>query len=76
MTIAPSVGVSKYLKVSDGALVESTAAVSTSSGAGAGEHCGGNMTTAKQCIAGYTCTPVAGSHLPFGDVGGTCVKNK
>jgi hypothetical protein len=40
---------------------------------GAGAHCGGNMTTAPTCAAGYQCEPVAGSHLPFGDVGGTCV---
>jgi len=40
-----------------------------------GGHCGGNMTTAPSCSAGYHCAPVPGSHLPFGDVGGTCVKD-
>ncbi len=40
-----------------------------------GEHCGGNMTTALACSTGYHCAPTPGSNLPFGDVGGTCVKN-
>ncbi len=40
-----------------------------------GEHCGGNMTTALSCATGLHCAPAAGSHLPFGDVGGVCVKN-
>jgi len=40
---------------------------------GLGEHCGGNMTTAPVCAAGFHCAPTPGSHLPFGDVGGTCV---
>ena len=40
-----------------------------------GEHCGGNMTTAPVCSTGLHCAPVAGSRLPFGDVGGTCVKD-
>ena len=39
---------------------------------GPGEHCGGNMLNAPVCGPGYTCTPEAGSHLPFGDVGGIC----
>ncbi|MBI3888595.1 hypothetical protein HY311_02275 [Candidatus Nomurabacteria bacterium] len=43
--------------------------------AGPGERCGGNMTTALQCGVGYHCAPNPGSHLPFGDVGGTCVSN-
>lgn len=40
-----------------------------------GEHCGGNMSTALTCSTGYHCAPTPGSHLPFGDVGGTCVKD-
>ncbi|MES2225917.1 MAG: hypothetical protein V4480_03880 [Patescibacteria group bacterium] len=43
--------------------------------ASAGEHCGGNMATAKQCVAGFHCAPEPGSHLPFGDVGGICIAN-
>lgn len=45
----------------------------TTATAGLGEHCGGNMTTARSCSAGLRCAPTTGSHLPFGDVGGTCV---
>lgn len=67
MTTQPSVGVSKYLKIAGTELVPSVA--------GAGEHCGGNMTTALQCVTGYHCAPDPKSHLPFGDVGGTCVKD-
>jgi len=48
---------------------------SASNVAGPGEHCGGNMTTARVCSTGYHCTPTPGSHLPFGDVGGMCVKD-
>jgi len=48
---------------------------STSATAGEGEHCGGNMSTALSCSAGLHCAPTPGSHLPFGDVGGICVKN-
>ena len=40
-----------------------------------GEHCGGNMTTAAVCAASLHCAPTPGSHLPFGDVGGTCIAN-
>ena len=43
--------------------------------AGSGERCGGNMTTAPKCTAGFHCAPVPGSHLPFGDVGGLCVSD-
>ncbi|MBU6500999.1 MAG: hypothetical protein KGJ89_02635 [Patescibacteria group bacterium] len=43
--------------------------------AGEGERCGGNMTTAPVCASGFHCAPEPGSHLPFGDVGGTCVKD-
>ena len=43
--------------------------------AGAGQRCGGNMTTALSCAPGYHCAPVPGVHLPFGDVGGVCVAN-
>jgi hypothetical protein len=67
MVAKPSVGVSKYLKVQGTTLVE------TPRVAGVGERCGGNMTTAPVCATGYHCAPVPGSHLPFGDVGGTCV---
>ncbi len=42
---------------------------------GSGERCGGNMTTAPQCMIGYHCAPAPGSHLPFGDVGGICVSD-
>ena len=52
-----------------------TTTTGTSGLAAAGEHCGGNMTTAKQCVAGYHCAPDPSSHLPFGDVGGLCTKN-
>lgn len=40
-----------------------------------GERCGGNMTNAPVCATGLHCAPEAGSHLPFGDVGGQCVKD-
>ncbi len=40
-----------------------------------GDRCGGNMTNAPICGSGLHCTPESGSHLPFGDVGGTCVKD-
>ena len=69
MTADPSVGVSKYLKVQGTTLVE------TPKVSGAGERCGGNMTTAPTCAAGLHCAPAPGSHLPFGDVGGICVAN-
>ena len=42
---------------------------------GVGERCGGNMTTAPRCDASSHCAPEPGSRLPFGDVGGVCVKN-
>jgi len=67
--VAPSRGVSKYLDVTGTVLAEA-APVS-----GLGERCGGNVATAPVCTTGYHCAPVAGSHLPFGDVGGTCVAN-
>lgn len=69
MSVAPSVGVSKYLNYNDSMLTASSPV------AGPGEHCGGNMTTAAACGTGYHCAPTLGSHLPFGDVGGTCVAN-
>ena len=69
MTTAPSVAVTKYFLV-NGVTLEAASPV-----AGAGEHCGGNMTTAATCATGYHCAPTPGSHLPFGDVGGTCVAN-
>lgn len=71
MTAQPSAGMSKHLKI-QGTTLEEVLPV-TVVGAGAGEHCGGNMRTALQCVAGYHCAPTPGSHLPFGDVGGTCI---
>lgn len=53
----------------------SPSAVSVPRQAGSGEHCGGNMTTARTCASGLHCAPSLGSSLPFGDVGGTCVKD-
>lgn len=69
MTVQPSIGVSKYLKIQGANLVVSRAVV------GEGMRCGGNMTTAPLCTDGFHCAPVAGVRLPFGDVGGTCVAN-
>lgn len=69
MTTQPSMGVSKYLNVVNGALVEGKPI------SGIGERCGGNMTTAPVCITGSRCAPDPKSHLPFGDVGGTCARN-
>jgi hypothetical protein len=69
MTAQPSVGVTKHLQVQGTMLVEAPRV------AGAGERCGGNMTTASVCATGLHCAPTPGSHLPFGDVGGTCVHN-
>jgi hypothetical protein len=69
MTTTPSVGVSVYLTY-DGSILK-TAAPSS----GPGGRCGGNMTTAPGCMVGYHCAPDPTSHLPFGDVGGTCVSN-
>ncbi|MDD4989295.1 MAG: hypothetical protein PHV42_02615 [Candidatus Pacebacteria bacterium] len=40
-----------------------------------GERCGGNMQNPPVCATGLHCAPEPGSHLPFGDVGGICVKN-
>ena len=54
-------------------VVTTTSTTTVETGAKAGEHCGGNMATAKTCVAGYHCAPDPDSHLPFGDVGGTCV---
>ncbi|MDD5050722.1 MAG: hypothetical protein PHV93_03195 [Candidatus Pacebacteria bacterium] len=42
--------------------------------AGLGERCGGNMLNAPVCQAGLQCVPDPASHLPFGDVGGTCAR--
>ena len=67
MTAQPSVGVSKYFTVNGTTLAEAAAT------AALGQHCGGNMTTAASCAKGLHCAPIPGSHLPFGDVGGTCV---
>lgn len=69
MSAAPSVGVTKYFNY-NGSMLQVAQPV-----AGAGEHCGGNMTTAAVCAAGYHCAPASGNHLPFGDVGGTCVQD-
>jgi predicted lipoprotein with Yx(FWY)xxD motif len=40
-----------------------------------GEHCGGNMANAPTCSTGLHCAPEPGTNLPFGDVGGICVKD-
>jgi hypothetical protein len=48
------------------------AASSTAQVVGPGERCGGNMLNPPTCTAGYHCAPDPNSHLPFGDVGGTC----
>ncbi len=69
MTTKPSLGKSMYVVVKGTTLMQSPRVV------GVGEHCGGNMTTAPVCAEGYHCAPTPGSHLPFGDVGGTCVAN-
>lgn len=69
MTAQPSVGVTKRLHISGTSLVEDTSLASE------GEHCGGNMATAKMCATGLQCVPNSGSHLPFGDVGGICAKS-
>ncbi len=69
MTARPSLGVSKYLNVVNGTLLEGGPI------AGIGERCGGNMRTAPTCIAGAHCVPDPKSHLPFGDVGGICAAN-
>ena len=69
MTTQPSRGVSKYLNVVAGTLLEGGPI------AGIGERCGGNMRTAPTCIEGARCAPDPKSHLPFGDVGGICVAN-
>ncbi len=69
MAVQPSIGVSKYLKIQGANLVQSRAVV------GEGMRCGGNMLGAPICTDGFHCAPAAGVLLPFGDVGGTCVKN-
>jgi hypothetical protein len=81
--VAPSVGITKYFTVNGFDLQESNSATGTAPSpssstvpiAGPGERCGGNMMNAPICGTGYHCTPTPGSNLPFGDVGGTCVKN-
>ena len=67
MTVSPSMNVSMYLTF-DGTTLKQSSPL-----AGPDEHCGGNMATALSCIAGYHCAPNPASHLPFGDVGGTCI---
>ena len=69
MTAKPSVGKSKHLTLSGLTLAEAARA------AALGERCGGNMLNPPVCGAGLHCAPSQGSHLPFGDVGGTCVAN-
>lgn len=69
MTTMPSVGVSMYL-IYDGSMLKTSSPI-----AGPGERCGGNMTTAPACVTGYHCAPDPASHLPFGDVGGTCIQD-
>lgn len=70
MTAQPSVGVSKYLRVDGTTLVEAPPVVAL------GEHCGGNMMNAPVCAEGLHCAATPGSHLPMGDVGGTCVSGQ
>lgn len=67
MSVSPSVNVTKYFSY-NGSVLQASPPVS-----GPGEHCGGNMATAAVCATGYRCVPEPGGHLPFGDVGGTCV---
>ena len=70
MTTQPSLGVSKFFSYDGSALQVSRSMV------GAGGHCGGNnMLDGPTCMTGYHCAPDAASHLPFGDVGGTCIAN-
>ena len=85
----PSIGVTKYLKLNgftlqdqtptptSTAVVTSTAPASSSSAptVGAGAHCGGNIRNAPVCAPGYHCAGAPDSHIPFGDIGGTCVAN-
>lgn len=41
-----------------------------------GQRCGGNTIHPPQCSVGYKCVPdPKNGNLPFGDVGGICVKN-
>lgn len=47
--------------------------------AGAGDakgsqRCGGNTANTRECPAGFDCVPDPATSLPFGDVGGVCVK--
>jgi len=69
MSTVPSVGVTTYAQL-NGTTVEIARKI-----VGGGERCGGNMTTTPRCVDGYHCAPEPLSHLPFGDVGGICVKN-
>jgi len=39
-----------------------------------GGHCGGNLANPPQCASGFVCQPRPGNNLPFGDVGGICVR--
>ncbi len=68
MTGQVSVGISKYINVDNFTLSVGAPA------AAEGERCGGNMVNAPVCMQGLKCAPNPGSRLPFGDVGGTCVK--
>ncbi len=47
----------------------------TSESLNTAQRCGGNMMNAPTCATGYHCAPEPGSHLPFGDVGGICVRD-
>ncbi len=71
MTTAPSVGMSMYFSYDSAALKLRALAPA----AVVGESCGGNRVGAPICEHGSHCAPDPTSHLPFGDVGGTCVKN-
>jgi hypothetical protein len=75
-SVSPSVGVTKYFAVINGVLREaSSTPIPSVPVVGSGAHCGGNMMNAPVCTSGYHCAPAPGVHLPFGDVGGTCVAN-
>ncbi|HTY40142.1 MAG TPA: hypothetical protein VMC43_03590 [Candidatus Paceibacterota bacterium] len=69
MTTPPSIGVSAYITLKGSALEIVPPTV------GLGARCGGNMAYAPVCMDGFHCAPIPGSHLPFGDVGGVCVKD-
>jgi hypothetical protein len=70
-TILPS---SPYISDSDIPISSPYISESERSIAQIGEKCGGNMTNAKMCASGLTCTNIGSPRL-IGDIGGICVKN-